>query len=136
MKAYSRIIKRGSKLDDDPPAEALHRLRIDAKKLRYLLEFFASLYPDTIISNMVKELKRLQDILGGFNDMEVQQRRLAELADQLMAAGGARSGTLFAMGRLAHVMAGRQEQYRHAFSERFASFASKDSQRLYRETFG
>lgn len=135
LRAYLRVVNRGNKLDGDPPAEALHRLRIDAKKLRYLLEFFASLYPLKTVSPLVRELKRLQDILGGFNDMEIQQARLAELADHFIAAGEARSETVFEMGRLADAMADRQEEYRHAFSKRFASFAGADSRRLYRKTF-
>jgi CHAD domain-containing protein len=136
LKAYTRMLERGSGLDSDPPPETLHRLRIDAKKLRYLLEFFASLYPKKTVSKLVRELKQVQDILGGFNDMEVQQRRLAELADELMSSGNVRSETVFAMGRLADAMGERQEQLRRTFSEQFASFASEESRKLCRRTFG
>jgi len=45
-KAYRRFVRRGAKLADDAPEKAFHRLRIDAKKLRYLLEFFSDLYPE------------------------------------------------------------------------------------------
>jgi CHAD domain-containing protein len=136
LKAYRRMVKRGSKLGGDPPAEALHRLRIDAKKLRYLLEFFAALYPKKTISRLVRELKQLQDILGGFNDMEVQQDRLAKFAEELVAGEDAHAETLLAMGRLAAAMATRQEEHRLAFSDSFAQFANDDSQRLYRKLFG
>ena len=60
-------------IDDDSPDEALHRLRIDAKKLRYLLEFFRALYPPKEIGAVVGALKSLQDNLGDFNDLSVQQ---------------------------------------------------------------
>jgi CHAD domain-containing protein len=136
LKAYTRMLQRGSGLDSDPPPETLHRLRIDAKKLRYLLEFFASLYPKKSVSGLVRELKQVQDILGGFNDMEVQQRRLAEFADELMSSGNVGSETVFAMGRLADAMSERQEQLRRNFSEQFASFAGDDCRKLYRRTFG
>jgi CHAD domain-containing protein len=136
LKAYRRMVKRGSKLGFDPPAEALHRLRIDAKKLRYLLEFFAALYPKKTIARLVRELKQLQDILGGFNDMQVQQDRLAKFAEELAAGEDAHAETLFAMGRLAAAMATRQEEHRLAFSDSFAQFANDASRRLYRKIFG
>ena len=44
-KVYRRMVKMGSAIDDDSPHEALHDLRKKGKELRYLLEFFASLYP-------------------------------------------------------------------------------------------
>ena len=134
-KAYRRVVKRGSGLGDDPLAQQLHRVRIDAKKLRYLLEFFASLYGKRNIGRLVKQLKELQDILGGFNDMEVQRSRLTSFADQLMTAGGAGPETIFAIGRLADVMAERQDGYRREFASSFGAFADRDSQKLYRKLF-
>ncbi len=136
LRAYRRMVKRGSKLGDDPPAELLHRLRIDAKKLRYLLEFFHNLYDRTAVGRLVKELKQLQDILGGFNDMEVQRHRLHEFADRMIEERLADSEALFAMGRLASIMQERQDDYHDRFGERFAAFADDDSARLYRRLFG
>lgn len=136
LKAYRRMVKRGSRLPDPPPADDLHRLRIDAKKLRYLLEFFGSLWPKKTTTRLVKELKQFQDILGGSNDMAVQQRHLAEFAEKLMAEGSTTAGTVFAMGKLADTMAARQEEFADAFAERFRLFAGDDSRKLYRKTFG
>ncbi len=136
LKAYKRTVKRGSSLAGDSPAAELHKLRIDAKKLRYLLEFFDSLFEKKTIARLVKELKLLQDILGGFNDMAVQQRRLGEFADQLTAAGEAPASTVLAMGRLAAAMDQRQQAYRRQFARRFTEFASDESRELYRSTFG
>ena len=129
------MIKRGSELGEDPPPEQLHRLRIDGKKLRYLLEFFASLYEPINVTRLVKELKRLQDILGGFNDMTVQQARLLEFAEELMASGEARPETVLAMGRLAAAMARRQDELYQGFSSAFAAFASPSSQQRYCSLF-
>jgi CHAD domain-containing protein len=135
IKAYRRMVTRGSKLIDGPSPEMLHRLRIDGKKLRYLLEFFASLYGPKAVNRLVKELKQLQDILGGFNDMTVQQARLLEFAEELMASGEARPETLLAMGRLAAAMARRQDELHHGFSNAFAAFASPSSQQRYSSLF-
>jgi len=136
LKAYRRMVKRGARLSDPPPAEDLHRLRIDAKKLRYLLEFFGELYPKKTLARLVRELKQFQDILGGSNDMAVQQRHLAAFAETLMAEGSTRAGTVFAMGRLADTMAERQAEYANTFSQRFEVFSGDASRRLYQKTFG
>jgi len=123
-KAYRRILRRGARLGDDPPPAALHRLRIDAKKLRYLLEFFGELFDPARVDPLVKELKRLQDLLGGFNDMDVQQRRLREFAAELKDDAAVPTATLLAMGRLEAALESRQEAFRHGFGERFAAFAA------------
>ena len=50
------------------PAERLHDLRKRCKELRYLLEFFASLFDPQAHQRAVKDLKGLQDCLGEFQD--------------------------------------------------------------------
>jgi CHAD domain-containing protein len=134
-KAYRRCFKRGARLADDAPDRAFHRLRIDAKKLRYLLEFFSDLYPQETMQSLIKELKRLQDILGGFNDMVVQRERLAGFKEQLDSSAEARPVTFISIGRLGRAVEARQDEHRRALAERFASFAGAENQRLYRETF-
>ncbi len=44
-KKYSKVIKIGKKINSHTPDEEVHALRIECKKLRYLLEFFNSLFP-------------------------------------------------------------------------------------------
>ena len=122
--AHRRIVKKGRTLGEDPPAAALHRLRIDAKKLRYLLEFFKNLYPPAVIGGRIEELKRLQDILGGCNDMEVQRRRLETLAGELHRDPTVDAATIMALGRLTGVLEERQESYRRSFHDAFRDFTS------------
>jgi CHAD domain-containing protein len=136
LKAYRRMVKHGMRLANPPPAEDLHRLRIDAKKLRYLLEFFGGLYPAKTTSRLVKELKQFQDILGETHDMAVQQEHLAGFAETLMAEGSARADTMFAMGRLADAMSARQSASTEAFATRFDVFANQKSRKLYQKIFG
>jgi len=81
LEAYRRMRKRGTGIDVDPPADLLHRLRIDGKKLRYLLEFFSDLYPRATVTRLISELKQLQDILGDFNDTGVQFALIREFTD-------------------------------------------------------
>jgi CHAD domain-containing protein len=50
--------------------DALHRLRIDCKKLRYATEFFSPLY-DKLIVKFTEHLKGLQDVLGTLHDVVI-----------------------------------------------------------------
>jgi CHAD domain-containing protein len=135
-KAYHRMVRRGSNFDDPPPPDAMHRLRIDGKKLRYLLEFFSSLYPPEVIQTAVKELKAFQDLLGGFNDVEVQRAHLTATAEQVVADGDGHAMTLLALGRLTSIMDERQLEYRRDFRQRFEDFSSTKNRKLYASTFG
>jgi CHAD domain-containing protein len=46
-----------------------HRLRVSLKKLRYAAEFYGPLYGKKKVRRYVARLKRLQDLLGGLNDV-------------------------------------------------------------------
>lgn len=135
LRAHRRLLRHGLGLADDPPAQALHRLRIDAKKLRYLLELFADLYPGKPLNRLVGELKTLQDLLGEHNDVAVQQQRLAGLAGRLEGADAA-AVTFVAIGRIEEILERRGEELRHGFAERFERFASGESRRAYARLFG
>ncbi len=58
----------------------LHPLRIVLKRLRYGLEFFAPLWPESAVSRYAKSLATLQEDLGEINDATMGNRLLAELA--------------------------------------------------------
>lgn len=134
-KAHRKILKLGRSRDHDPPAETLHRLRIDAKKLRYLLEFFHSLYPATEINTRIKELKRIQDILGGFNDMEAQRERLSAFARELHADPDVPTSCFLTLGRLAEALEERQEEFRSAFHDAFCRFDSASARAAFKSLF-
>jgi len=59
---------------------ARHRVRIDAKRLRYALEFFASLASRRTRTETVKTLARVQSVLGEANDTMVALHHLEQLA--------------------------------------------------------
>ncbi len=124
--ALARVMNRGSELGPDSPLPAFHRLRIDAKKLRYLLELFAALFPEKRTAALVKVLKRLQDVLGGLQDVAVQRTRLAGLAEEMAAASPAPAATLLAMGRLTVELDTREASHRAAFRDVFARFDSAE----------
>lgn len=135
-RAWRRVSKKGRAIDDGSPARALHRLRIDAKKLRYLLEFFGGLYEPAEVDSLVKALKKLQDHLGDFNDLEVQQRKLRELAHGMREEGAASVDVLLAMGELVAELRRLQGEERRRFARRFASFAEPSRREAFRRLFG
>jgi CHAD domain-containing protein len=71
-KRFTRVMKDGAKLTKQTPDDKFHDLRIECKKLRYLLGFFSSLFPEKQIQLAIKHLKKIQDNLGEFNDLSVQ----------------------------------------------------------------
>ncbi len=56
-----------------------HGVRIDAKKLRYILEMTND--PEAIAAGGLKTLKKAQEILGSLHDHEVLKKRFTRLAD-------------------------------------------------------
>jgi CHAD domain-containing protein len=134
-KVYRRMVKMGSAIGDGSPHEALHDLRKKGKELRYLLEFFASLYPSDVVKPMVATLKRLQDVLGRFQDREVQAELLRSLGDEVAVLEGG-AAALMAMGVLVQRLAAEQESARAQFAESFAGFAAKSQRKLVDQTFG
>ena len=119
----------------DSPHEALHDLRKKGKELRYLLEFFSSLYPAEVVKPMVASLKGLQDVLGRFQDREVQADALRGLGDEIAVLDGG-AAALMAMGVLVQRLAEEQAQARAQFAERFEQFAAKAQRKLVAQTFG
>ena len=75
-KIYKRLIKQGKAVQSSDNFESLHEVRKTAKKLRYLLESFRSLYPREQIDEVIQQLKRLQNLLGAIVDYHVQQKYL------------------------------------------------------------
>ena len=62
--------------------ERRHRLRIELKKLRYAVDFFARLFPGKVARSYRRALARLQEHLGHLNDVAVAERMLGGLIEQ------------------------------------------------------
>ena len=63
-----RVLELGEGADQDDPV-AMHRLRIECKKLRYATEFFYHLFSG--MDSFVEHMKGLQDVLGAMHDIAV-----------------------------------------------------------------
>lgn len=77
-----RQIKRGGRTMSALSPEQRHKLRIRAKRLRYAVEFFGDMFERAPgRAAFTRTLKRLQDVLGALNDMEVARRQGLILAE-------------------------------------------------------
>lgn len=132
---YRRVLKEGRAIEDRSPAEELHELRKSCKKLRYLMEFFDSLYPGKQVRSLIKVLKVLLDNLGNFQDLEVQGDKLRHFAEQMVEEDSAGPDTLLAMGALIGGLSQRQHQARDEFARIFSGFDTKENRLLFKTLF-
>ncbi len=131
-KVYARVLAEGAAIGKKSPPEALHELRKRCKKLRYLLEFFRSLYPEQQIKSQIRQLKRLQDTLGAIQDARVQLQTLQGWREELHRNGAA-AGALAAIDWLAEDIRHISKEARQGFAESFRHFAADKRQRQMRE---
>ncbi len=121
---YDRMIRRGRKIDARKDTDALHRLRIEGKKLRYLLEFFRDEFPPETVSPVISTLKKLQDHLGRFNDLQVQQESIAAMIERLRTMESTPTPTLETGDELLERLARKEQKLRGRFADEFARFDS------------
>jgi len=112
-----RVLQRGRAIDADSKPSRLHKLRIDAKRLRYQLEALAPAYGETL-APVQRALKRLQDRLGQHQDAEVARAQLADYR-RSRAAGKTERKTFKQLGRFEKARARRQ---RKRFPKRWTAF--------------
>jgi CHAD domain-containing protein len=131
LERYHRIISIGREITDETPDRVLHQLRIEGKKLRYLLEFFSSLFPSNEMVVLVKQMKRLQDNLGDFNDLAVQQEFLKEYLSKLKNNDQNALKIAAAFGGLIVAFNIKQEKIRDSFKVIFKEFSNKKNKQVY-----
>jgi triphosphatase len=77
-KAYRRLLRDGRDLAEQTRAQR-HGVRLDAKRLRYTLEFFESLYRRGAAQPCLRELVAVQDALGAAEDTRTAAQLFASL---------------------------------------------------------
>ena len=117
LRARWRRLRRAGKAMAELDAEALHEMRLDAKRLRYAAEPFAPIWPGKAGGRFIRRLAGLQDALGLANDAAVA-RGLAESLEGRGAGG-------FAIGAVSGFAAGRAEHGREAALEAWARLAKQ-----------
>jgi len=127
-RAHRRVVRGGTAISDSSAPEELHVLRKRCKELRYALEMFAPVLDDAQVGKAIKDLKSLQDVLGRFQDSEVQRMTLHGFAQE-MVADGAPAEALLAMGELMGHLYAEQQRARAEFATAFASYVRPASYR-------
>jgi CHAD domain-containing protein len=130
-RAHDRLIRHGRLIGPETPAEKVHDLRKDAKRLRYLFECFGSLVADDPRRRFVNRLKELQDNLGEHQDAAVHVAQLRAIADSF-APDEVRPATTAAIEELVCALDARSREARLAFHQRFEGFDSKATRQALR----
>ena len=134
-KQYRRIVVDGSRILENTEDEKLHALRIACKKLRYLMEFFSSLFPNKKINVLIAQLKTLQDNLGEFNDLCVQEQYLLNIAEELPATGEKYKKVLVAVGSLIGILDREKQTIKDAFAKTFTDYSLPPNKKAFSELF-
>ncbi|WP_024297490.1 CHAD domain-containing protein [Methylomicrobium lacus] len=132
-KTYRRILEEGGAITIHSAPGDLHELRKTCKKLRYLIEFFQSLYPKLQIKKLITQLKGLQDVLGDFQDFEVQMDFIDQCAKDTENA--LPSPTINALDELIRQLAAQKARARKHYQPAFEEFAMAKSHALFKSLF-
>lgn len=81
LKRYHKMLVMSTDIDSQSPDSKIHELRIEFKKLRYLMEFFADLLPKRRTAKLVSKIKKIQTVLGDYNDYCIQIEFLNNYVD-------------------------------------------------------
>ena len=124
-KQFAKLLRAIQSLDSTSSDEDVHQVRIQGKKLRYAVEFFRSLYPAQKIERLIRDLKQLQDCLGHWNDLSVQEKMLAHYLSQIEPDSEKLALIAAAVGGLLTDIDSRRRQARAGLAAAFEQFTSK-----------
>jgi CHAD domain-containing protein len=124
---YRKVRRMGDRIRQPSPPTAYHLLRIEAKKLRYALEFVGGIYGKQA-TDFSGRVTALQDVLGLHQDADVAMHMLQEMA----ATSGRRLGpaTIMAMGAIAERYRVHAQELRGQFPGVYRPLRGEDWQRL------
>jgi len=125
---YQNIIKKGKKINSETPDTELHQLRIECKKLRYLLEFLISILPENESKKLILQIRTFQVFLGKFNDFSVQQEFVYRIITEVELAENEKIEFMTAVGGLINYLHFQKIEIRKNFDIEFAKFLSHTPQ--------
>jgi CHAD domain-containing protein len=134
-KNFKRVLKEGKVINELSPADALHELRKSCKKLRYLMEFFQSLYAKNKIKLLLNALKGLQEVLGDFQDCTVQEEHLKQFRAEMQTMDTP-ANTLLAIDRLIDNLDSHKIEIRSHFDLKFTAFTQQETVDTFKLLFG
>ena len=114
VRAYDNVIAEAD-------IETLHALRIEFKRLRYVVTFFEAVLGASA-ERFIDEIKALQEYLGRLNDVQVAQATLSKLS-------GLSDDAKAALGRYFQVIQAETDEKFTRFPQAWAHFNSRTVQR-------
>ena len=139
LRLYRRMVDHAGALDAETPPDAIHQVRIQGKKLRYMIDAMRSLRDRSELDRIISSLKKLQSVLGDFNDAQIQERSLLNFGRALAEAGAENPGALLTLGRLAEKARNRALSLRAEVDHELSHFCKDrniraDFRRLFKRT--
>jgi CHAD domain-containing protein len=119
QRRLKRVLRHGEDLSA-LPVEALHVLRLDAKRLRYAAEMFGQLFPQKRTRRFLRALAALQEELGHINDAAVAATLLGHLA-------APHENRAFAVGVVEGWIAAKSDRAREAAFEAWDRFLERET---------
>jgi len=134
-RVYEKMLKEGMQASRSGDQETLHALRKTAKKLRYLLETFRSLYPRDDMDNVIMHCRKLQNILGQIVDSRVQQDYLHGLTGVVGATVALPPSTSACIRYLIGAYQALEIKAYAKFAGRYERFAETGTRALFKKLF-
>jgi len=132
---YRRVAAQRESLGADSRPEELHRLRIECKKLRYLIDCARSLHEKEPVERELASLRALQDVLGEHNDAHVQIEKLRRFGQGLFDEGRATPSLLMTLGAMTERLRERADLLRLEFETRSEGLCGQASRKRWRALF-
>ena len=129
LRRQRRFARKAKKIRQHASPEAIHLVRIEAKRLRYALEFLRPLYGKGVTA-YIRSLIEVQDLLGAHQDAIVAVNHLRQLAALPNTLPGP---TLFVMGRMAERSETNARALRARFPKTYRTLDAKPRERLRKE---
>jgi CHAD domain-containing protein len=117
-RSLKRVRKLGKRISNESSPETLHRLRIRAKRLRYVSEFYSAYDPE--LGAIRKAAKELQDLLGTYRDACRAVEQLRECP--ALSAHARTAGRSMALDALVKVQRQRAAEARRAYARVWRRF--------------
>jgi CHAD domain-containing protein len=130
LELNQQTVVEGLAISDSSEAETMHDLRKSFKKLRYMIDFFCTLYPVGILRELSLPLVDVQDNLGVFNDSHVQISILNEFIKQ-----SDNEQAIKASEQIINILNQQLLKAGESFKGVFAVYSSDNSQNKFKELF-
>lgn len=131
-KLYRGLVRGAAAMPPDASASEYHRLRVQCKRLRYLLDLFREVFSKGPALALAERLRELQETLGARNDLAVQREHLEALLAGADKAADPDAQPAVVLAGLWRRLARRRQALDRRVQARLARLHSRRTARLVR----